>query len=553
MKTNIFKLSLMALAAAFITSCSQDEELAMGAEQPNVLNISATVKEYTPDAETRVTDTEADADYTTSFENNDCIGVYVVVNGETVIANRQLKFDSSAGKWTPPTASDEPLYYYKDAQYIAYSPYNAELALASGEEKTIAEKIKDYFVGTVWTAEATKNDYSSCDLMIATYNTDNELPSTENVNAAFEFSHVMSMVEYWIPAKTYTTKADGTGYSYSGIPMSGLKFEMKAADWEEVTPISIDGIRYRILLDPDAEENASMYFGGQFDDNGAPVYFRTANAFTPAAGTFKKVTVTRNGYSFEPTVRPIEVGDYYYSDGNIVPSSESTIPEEINGAKCIGIVYKVSSEAAPINIGGKTNACVIALQNHKKYDVEDGYVTWWKNKNDADIIPRWDGTEETYSTMIADLDGYGVTQKLKEKNTISDFETINYAANSIVPLPEGTTGWYLPTLGEIATAFANLSGKQVAYTSSKLVVSLSFDELTEVIDIMFKTEKAADINYPNNNDTFGFWTCTDRDDSNAWALAFEARRGQANGMFAVAWAKEKQAKRTMCFRPVFAF
>lgn len=60
---------------------------------------------------------------------------------------------------------------------------------------------------------------------------------------------------------------------------------------------------------------------------------------TMAANQYKRYNVTyddKEGTGV--TTRPIEVGDYYYADGNIVPKDFTKIPEG-----CIGVVFSTST------------------------------------------------------------------------------------------------------------------------------------------------------------------------------------------------------------------
>ena len=123
MKTNILKLSLMALVAtACMVGCTQDEDIANVADSNKALKVTATVQGFTPDAATRVTDEANGDDYVTKFEEGDKIGVYVFMEDGTMMCKNLPMTYAADGTWT----SETPLYFYKEATYIAYSPYNTK-------------------------------------------------------------------------------------------------------------------------------------------------------------------------------------------------------------------------------------------------------------------------------------------------------------------------------------------------------------------------------------------------------------------------------------------
>lgn len=117
MKTNLWKLSCMVLAiAAITTSCTQNEELETPtpSNDGDVLNVVATANDFvSSDPTSRV----SEANYTTTFEEGDAIGVFVVRDGEAVVSNMKMTLDTDGTTWAGENGAK--LYYYKDADYIA--------------------------------------------------------------------------------------------------------------------------------------------------------------------------------------------------------------------------------------------------------------------------------------------------------------------------------------------------------------------------------------------------------------------------------------------------
>lgn len=547
MKTDILKLSFMALAVtAFMVGCTQDGDLVNTTDTNNkVLKITTTVKDFTPDANTRVVD-EVDPEngnnYVTKFQEGDEMGVYAFMEDGTVMCKNLPMTYTKDGKW----ASDAPLYFYKNATYIAYSPYNANISNVELTSENAISAITDYFVTTVFT-DASKT-YAECDLMTASVTTDNNLPEADASAITFNFAHAMSMVEFVIPIKKY--KSPTTGYEYSG-PVFEVKLQKQEGTGAkvDVTALALGKGVYRSLLAPVAANaiDKDMIFHGEMmvGDGTQPVYFSTKTAFKPEAGKYKKVTVAYTN-SPDATVedRDLKVGDYYYADGGIVPGDAATIPSK----NCIGIVYSTDMTGSDT---GKKNAYVIALGDTEK--VNGDKVFWWQGDNTVtDIIPRFDtAVEGSFDTMMADMNGYTVKSKLLEVGKLNSFEACAAAAGvgaKAVVTPVGTSGWYLPTIAQLATAFCNLAKVQPGITVGQLI-NTSAEQYTALLEL-FKKVGYTDL--PESGDTYCLWTCTDLDDNSAWTLKFNLRNSTKN-IEVAALKKKNQGSRIMHIRAILAF
>lgn len=494
MKTNIFKLSFMAFAAiALITGCSQNNEMLPDEGQNIVLKVSTSVQHFTPDATSRVIDEPVTGGYETKFETGDKIGVYVIAEDGTMMCKNMPMTYNATQEWE----SSSPLYFYKNATYIAYSPYNANL---SGGTVLKEDHIKDYFINTV--IQDPSKSYSECDLMTASATTGNDLPAANTSALTFNFAHAMSMVEFVIPVSNYKTPE---GYEYSG-PIFGLQLKKKegAATAEKIENINALGKGvYRTLLVPvDANvTDKDMLFSGELfvGDGTQPVYFTTQEAFRPTSGTYKKVNVTYAGAP-DPTVvvtRSIEVGDYYYSDGGIVPKDAAVIPSK----NCIGVIFKVTSTTDPINIGGKTQACVLGLKNIK---------TKWGRK----------GSLQTQSGAKADFaEAYQVANGYIERDTnCGDITGTLNSYKENYSAPEISTNWYIPTLREVITAINNLQGNEVIIVNGtednwSLMPNPTVDNMIDALNL--NNEE----NYTVNE---WWWTINEVNVDNVWGVHVRA-------------------------------
>ena len=269
MKTNLWKLSCMALAmAAIVTGCNQNNELGTPApsSEEDVLNVVATANDFvSSDATSRVSET----DYTTTFEEGDAIGVFVVRDGEALVSNMKMTLGADGTTWAGENGAK--LYYYKDADYIAYSPYTEGLSVTSEEE--IITHFTTKLEGT--TGQSTLADYQAADLMTASV-TAAEVTRGENIT--FSFAHQMSMIEIKVPIRAYTSG----GYEYSaplGLKVTmaeksaaGKEFSLCTFGKETITENESEVTKgiYRCIVAP---SNKELNVEGEFQDGSVPVYF----------------------------------------------------------------------------------------------------------------------------------------------------------------------------------------------------------------------------------------------------------------------------------------
>lgn len=443
MKTNIFKSSIMALAmVASFSACTQDELGTEATTSEDALNVIAYSNDFvSSDAESRVTNTE----YTTSFDEGDAIGIFVVRDGQALVSNMKMTLGSE-NTWIG--ENNSPLYYYKDADYIAYYPYTEGLTATSESDivKTFTEKL----TADQGTAEA----YRNADLMSVT------VPAANVVrggNISFNMAHKMSMIELKIPVRKYTT-AQENGYNYSVPTKIDLEINGNA-----FTPYTFaDGV-YRCIVAASATEDITV--NGCFYDGDTPVYFPKATAenadssesVTPNVGTYKCLNIKYSGISEDVVVRPIEVGDYFYEDGNIYPYGNqsdndlSTPPS----AGCVGVVFSTSTSTTDQGHGW-THGYVMALNN------TGTSIVHWKNANTADadydsFDINNDSKDASFQAMINYLDGYTSSKKITDSSNEAIHPAVFAAKNYNVTIPETTSGWYLPSMGQFA-AFVNNIG-----------------------------------------------------------------------------------------------
>ena len=218
MKTNYLTLSVMALAAAF-TACSQDNEIPETnvSDNAQALTIQATESGFeAAEKEGRTTDDGK----TTVFEDGDKMGLFVVRdNGSVVKANEPITYDGRT--WSTTT----PVYYYTDADYIAYFPYDEDLSVSATATKDIETAIAGAFDKYFEANKADQSDlatYRNADLMLATI-TAKALAEqkTENKTLNFDLKHNYSMIELNVPSYKYSYTY-GEGIKEFSVPMSNF-------------------------------------------------------------------------------------------------------------------------------------------------------------------------------------------------------------------------------------------------------------------------------------------------------------------------------------------
>lgn len=471
MKTNIFKSSIMALAmVASFSACTQDELGTEATTGEDALNVIAYSNDFvSSDVESRVTNTE----YTTSFDEGDAIGIFVVRDGQALVSNMKMTLGSE-NAWIG--ENNSPLYYYKDADYIAYYPYTEGLKATSESDivKTFTEKL----TADQGTAEA----YRNADLMSVTVPAESV---ERGGNISFNMAHKMSMIELKIPVRRYTTEEGENGYNYS-VP---TKIDLEINDTKFTPYTFADGV-YRCIVAASSETPVTV--NGCFYDGNTPVYFPKATAenadpsesVTPNEGTYKCLNIKYSGISENVVVRPIEVGDYFYEDGNIYPYGNqsdndlSTPPS----AGCVGVVFSTTTSETDQENGWKLGY-VMALNNTGTSAIK------WKNANTADAdydsfdIDN-DSKDASFQAMIDYLDGYTSSKKITDSSDEATHPAVFAAKNYNVTIPETTSGWYLPSMGQFA-AFVNNIGvtdptkKFTAQNCSEKASSPKFDESGE--------------------------------------------------------------------------
>lgn len=438
MKNYFMKSSMMLMAvSAALASCTQEDVLQNTPAQPsdNELKLSVSTQDFVSDAQGRAITNNNDK-RTSEFENGDQMGLYIFSEDEEVLCDNLL-YTYTDGKWT----TDKTIYQYKNAQYVAYFPYCKDLSGVTG-----AESITEYFKANILQTVSQTNAeaYEQADLMIATTS------QVDGSNVNLTLAHQFSMIELNIPCRKYITSATD-GFQYA----APVKMKVEINEKTELYRAA-DGV-YRMIVEPGTPP---LIEGSVEYDANMPIYFSSSSVtMNPLkAGTFTQFNVTYTDPAVEGLtkdeatgryIRPLQPGDYYYSDGTIYPYAEGTVDQPITEG-CIGVIFEVGTGVPNTPW---THGSVLALKSlgQAKWSAKECTV-------EGNVI-------ETLSADATIKSGYEVTQALVQMEGFLLNDAANLAYNfgkgeedSQYAAPVSSSGWYLPSIADWVEVIQNLGG-----------------------------------------------------------------------------------------------
>ncbi|WP_147337589.1 fimbrillin family protein [Bacteroides clarus] len=459
---NIFKLSAMILATAFVAGCSQNDELDVTpVENEGQLTIHATASDFvSSDADTRIINEGAD----TQFEAGDKIGIFAIRSTDNKLLVQNMPLEYAGADWT---GNDNKVYYYKNTSYVAYSPYDENLSIASADNQaSLQEQIKEHFTQKL---EVAGNDqsiaYPSLDLMLASA----EPTDIGNANAkslSFDFKHQLALMEIEVPVKAYLDTDKNFIYAEpftkdftlnsNSLTMYPLSIKTEGVAGEDAKAYSL----FRFLVKPEM----AYTLGGELK-YGAPIQLeeKTVNLET---GKYMKYTINAEGAESSYTERAIAVGDYYYADGSICPGTNDG--DNIIKENCIGIIFATDNVSVSNGMDGSkkyTNGKVLALENYHTDEMTSTvgastssyYVNWGAHEvEEGNAI---DKNSTDYDTFSGKLDGYAKTMDFAfSVEAVQNVLKFGKESNKAYAAPISSTGWYMPSIGELIEVF-NAFGK----------------------------------------------------------------------------------------------
>lgn len=460
MKTNaFFKSALAVCALPLFFSCSQEDLAEAGSDAKRAMVVKVTENGFSA-----VSDTDSrviDEGYATVFEDKDQIGLFIIEN-ETGKLLQNMTLTKNGSNW------EGTVYYYDNADYIAYYPYDAEL-----KEVASVEDIEKYFSDNKYTDDqSTEANYRNCDLMTAVVEAESLTEESSSLN--LNFTHNNALVEFNIPYYSYSTEANGAGYRYS-VPVD---LTLNLGESTTFKPYQVAVGKYRVIV-PAGEE---VSFKGSFVDAKSNKPVNIAAAIPAAdlaknAGRVYNVTYTDSPIVGTIETRPLEPGDYYCADGNIVPNNFTGVPEN-----CIGVVFATTTNNEKALDGTTTcsNGYVMALvgATAKNSPITNAWDYFWginnlsidglntvavNSFNDADLVAaiqnnEYSGLDNT--TLLIKNDPYTNSADNAYINdavlTFGDAEQYT----SIYAAPLKTTGWFIPTAYQFTQIIKNLGADE---------------------------------------------------------------------------------------------
>ena len=467
MKTNILYFPLLVLLSSVsLCSCSNDDEPVVTATDGTTLTVIARADGFAPadgTAQTGTPQTRAtESGYTTTFVSGDQIGVFAVKDGSVITGCQNMPLTYNGTSWS----GSAPVYKYAGATYFAYYPYTDGM-----NNKTSVDEIVAAFNATVTVAtdQSTYAKYTACDLMTAIIN-----PPIEGTSLSFSFTHKMSLIEISLPVQKYKTTDNANAYEYSA-PVLGATFSFTPSSGDGATtikPYSIVKGVYRYIV-PASTSGTTV--SGAFNIADGKTIEYSKSSLSLSAGNYKRLNVTYSGApSTTPTVRALAVGDYFYSDGGIVPEDASNPPSE----GCIGIVYWLGDikgdnyTLLDSQFPSGTHGLVVSLWDMPAPDNPSSTTMKW-TYGDYEYVDTWLGSA-TWSGTVSRPSGFTsvqVTDKMQGyANTIALEEYNKYVENTgsgknqnlrvkpvkglaafqtAHPAPVSSSGWYWPSVYEL--------------------------------------------------------------------------------------------------------
>lgn len=399
-------LAFMFLLQAFIVSCTQENVIQEENSIPLILQVKT--EDFVSSTETR---TPIEDGYKTVFKGGEQIGITAIKNNAVYngMDNVPFTYDATTGTWAPSNNNVPQLYYYPGITYIAYYPYDANMNGKKSEQEII-----DAF--TPQADQSTYAAYTASDLMTGTGTVTG---SDGAYTITFNLQHRMAM----IAVKAMDNCITSDGYEYSS---PALNFTLKLND-AQIQPCAVFAGTYRYLTSPTTvEQKIEIGFKGITDVS-----------YTITYATLKENQYYyTNLYNAKRVVRDVQVGDYFYADGSIIPktSTVSLAPQH-----CIGIIFKIGafSGDVPADYNGsleKIHGYVVSLE---------------------DVANKPWGPEGKENTGANDNDrGYNNTQTLLNLYAGQDYAVnVADAYNNTQPTPTGVSRWYLPAISQIKTAW----------------------------------------------------------------------------------------------------
>ena len=405
-----------------------------------------------------------DSELTTTFEDGDKIGLFVV-NNENVVLYANVPYTKNEEEWTAEQKVRTKGYPVRVFAYYPYVEDDKIIGKINKEAQAASAFFKTYIDGLDITDQSTPELYRQADVMACMVEIDDAEAARKELT--LKMNHLMGLVMVKLPTE---------------VTLSSVNYYLKGDEeftWkvENVTlPANLSGESLTVTggIQPLKEETGYRYlcksgennisFSGGFKTYGATKSYSVSSA-TVSSGSSKTYNVSVTPFAApgkaEYTPQP---GDFYMKDGSVLSSVTSS-----NMADCIGIVYWVPTATD-------------LLESDKFTWLEDystcihGLVVGLEVK-----LSKWGTYGATTNITDSETDGifrgYSNTKRLVNEHSGYAIVSVYNILKSGVTLPTGkTSGWYVPSVGELKKLFEAKS--KVNASLSTLVGSTSLSSST---------------------------------------------------------------------------
>lgn len=427
----------LSLLTALLCGCTQEEDITQSA-QP-LPSVTVTVGGFSSGngVETRISDME----YTTTFTKGDKIGISAVAD-DGVILDDNVPYTYDGSKWTPADATNTiHNYNYAGVTYFAYYPYSDTMNGTKSEQEVIGK-----FTPAV--DQSTYAKYTASDLMTGAGTITDA--NTGSPKMALALKHKMCLIVVEVKSKSYVT-TDGYVYTepivFNSIKLAGQELYSSQFVYHASTGV------YKYLTAPGLD---SWSVDVSYDAGNPAINYKYSTIVTPSTAGKYYLIKMHNG---SPTQRNLQVGDFYYQDGAILPKDVTFYQFAAN--PCIGIVFKVG----PGSLGGNPpryeypgiyDGKLSAINGHV-VSLREGYTQKWG-----------DNSQHWTNTSCFEYQGYPYTKKLRDATALGiSFPAYDYCV-TYTPAPTGiSSGWYFPSCQQVADfVVANTADIDNALTKS---------------------------------------------------------------------------------------
>lgn len=379
-----------------------------------------------------------DSGLTTTFEDGDKIGLFVV-NNENEVLYANVPYTKSGEEWT---ASQNVRTKGYPVRVFAYYPYVEDdkiIGKINNEAQDASAFFKTYIDGLDITDQSTPELYRQADVMACMVEIEDKDAARKKLTLTM--NHLMGLLVIDFPEEVTLTKVKH--YLKGDNSFSWLVEKETSCPFEsEDEKLSIQALHeekgYRYIC----KSNKAISFSGAFTTYGSGKSYSVSDA-TVSAGSCKTYRIFVN--AFEPVSPALveyapQVGDFYMKDGSVLSSIS-----EGDKNNCVGIVCWVPTEDDSL---GKHNASW--LETHP--NCTHGLVVGLKH-----IQTQW-GIVGEQTNIIDYRDkgfvGFENTQRLiLERPTYPVVST--YRTLKVPLLTNRNSDWYIPSIDEMLTLHYN--------------------------------------------------------------------------------------------------